>query len=170
MQLLALFSNSMFHALMWQFWKSAHISETAARRAKISSISTPWGRKRKRVHMQLLELFQIPGFTPKYKNQPVSRKPLPVGRKQAQFQPHWDRKYPYATSVSLLKKYTNMPILIITLYLGNGYQTYDVVLSLFYTKNWHADLEFACKFCFLVVYCLLIKTDIYSKNTHWMEC
>ena len=26
-----------------------------------------------------------------------------------------------------------------------------VVLLLFYIKNWHADLEFACKFCFLVI-------------------
>ena len=37
-----------FHAQIWQFWKSARISETAARtrRAKISSISHPWGGKR----------------------------------------------------------------------------------------------------------------------------
>ncbi len=26
-----------------------------------------------------------------------------------------------------------------------------VLLPLFYTKNWHADLEFAYKFCFLVL-------------------
>ena len=26
-----------------------------------------------------------------------------------------------------------------------------VFLPLFCTKNWHADLEFACKFCFLVI-------------------
>ncbi len=35
-----------FHAQLWQFWKSARISETAARTAKISSILTLWGRKR----------------------------------------------------------------------------------------------------------------------------
>ena len=49
-----------FHAQIWQFWKSAHISETAARRAKISSISTPWGRKR--VYVQLLELWPMAKF------------------------------------------------------------------------------------------------------------
>ena len=27
-----------------------------------------------------------------------------------------------------------------------------MVLPLFYTKNLHADLEFACKFCFLVLW------------------
>ncbi len=32
----------MFHAQIWQFRKSANISETAAHRAKISSISTLW--------------------------------------------------------------------------------------------------------------------------------
>ncbi len=31
-----------FYAQIWQFWKSAHISETTARRAKISSILMPW--------------------------------------------------------------------------------------------------------------------------------
>ncbi len=42
--------------------------------------------------MQLLELFQILGFMPKYgsfENQPVSRKPQPVERKQVKLQPHW---------------------------------------------------------------------------------
>ncbi len=34
------------------FWKSACISETTTRGAKISSISTPWGRKR--LYVQLL--------------------------------------------------------------------------------------------------------------------
>ncbi len=50
-QLWDLSSNSRFHALIWQFWKSARISKTAHRRAKISLISTPWSRKR--AHMQL---------------------------------------------------------------------------------------------------------------------
>ncbi len=68
MQLLALFSNSRFHAQIWLFSKSDRISETAARREKISSISTAWDRKRKRVHMQLLDFFQIQGFMPKYGN------------------------------------------------------------------------------------------------------
>ncbi len=39
----------------------SHISQTAARRAKISSISTPWGRER--VYVQLFELW--PSFMPK---------------------------------------------------------------------------------------------------------
>ncbi len=35
-----------------------------------------------------------------------------------------------------------------------------VVIPLFYTKNWHADLEFACKFCFLV-------QNIFSERPHY---
>ncbi len=31
-----------------------------------------------------------------------------------------------------------------------------VVIPLFYTKNWHADLEFACKFFFLVVIVIVV--------------
>ena len=42
------------------FWKLAHISETAARRAKISSISAPWSRER--VCVQLLELWPLSKF------------------------------------------------------------------------------------------------------------
>ena len=56
------------------------MARTAARRANISSILTPWGTKR--VYVQLLE------FMPKYKNvenRPVSRKPLPIERERAQF-------------------------------------------------------------------------------------
>ncbi len=38
-----------------------------------------------------------------------------------------------------------------------------MVPPLFYTKNWHADLEFACKFCFLVVHVRVsIAPHIYS--------
>ncbi len=44
-----------FHARIWQFWKSAHISETTSRRAKISSSLTPWGG-RKGVYVQFLAL------------------------------------------------------------------------------------------------------------------
>ena len=45
MQLLTLWQMTKFHAQIWQFEKMAHISETAASRAKISSISNPWSRK-----------------------------------------------------------------------------------------------------------------------------
>ncbi len=48
------------HAQIWQFWKLACISETAARRAKMSSISTPCGRKR--VYVQLLGLWPLAKF------------------------------------------------------------------------------------------------------------
>ena len=46
MQLAELWPLAKFHAQIWQFWELARISETAARRAKLSSVSTPWGRKR----------------------------------------------------------------------------------------------------------------------------
>ncbi len=39
------FSNSMFHIQIFKFWKSACISKTAARRAKMSLILTHCGRK-----------------------------------------------------------------------------------------------------------------------------
>ncbi len=42
----------------------------------------------------------------------------------------------------------NRAILIIILCLGT---LASVVLPLFYTKNWHADLEFSCRFYFLVL-------------------
>ncbi len=45
---------------IWLFWLCARISETAARRAKISSISTPWGRKR--LYVQLLALWPMAKF------------------------------------------------------------------------------------------------------------
>ncbi len=41
MQLVNLLSVSKFHALIWQFGKLPCVLETTARRAKISSISTP---------------------------------------------------------------------------------------------------------------------------------
>ncbi len=71
---------------------------TAARRAKITSISTLWGRKT------------------------------------------------YATSGTFFKFQVSCPNVAIWL---PNLKTL-VVLPLFYTKNWHTDLEFACKFCFLV--------------------
>ncbi len=46
-----------FHAQIWQFCKLANISETAAGRVKISSILTPWGRKR--LFVQVQELWPI---------------------------------------------------------------------------------------------------------------
>ncbi len=49
-----------FHDQIWQFWKSTRISETAACRAKISSISSPWVRKS--VYVQLLELWPMAKF------------------------------------------------------------------------------------------------------------
>ena len=42
------------------FWKSTHVLESTGRRAKITSISTPWIRKR--VYVQLLELLPIAEF------------------------------------------------------------------------------------------------------------
>ena len=49
-----------FHTQIRQFWKWARISETTVCRAKTSSISTPWGRKR--VYVQLLELWPMVKF------------------------------------------------------------------------------------------------------------
>ncbi len=48
----------------------------------------------------------------------------------------------------------NRAFLIITLYLRNVSQTLGpVILALFCTNDCHAELEFACKFCFLVECC-----------------
>ena len=57
MDLLELWLMAKFHAPIWQFLKTACISETTTRRAKISSLSTPWGRKR--LYVQLLEVWQM---------------------------------------------------------------------------------------------------------------
>ena len=43
-----------------------------------------------------------------------------------------------------------------------------VVLPLFYTKNWHADLEFTCKFCFLVY--VLISDSRYKDKIQVQKC
>ena len=59
-QFLELWPIANFHAQVWQFRKSACISETAARRAKISSISTSWGKKG--VCVQFLELLPMAKF------------------------------------------------------------------------------------------------------------
>ncbi len=59
-QLLKLWPIAKFHAQIGQFWKLASISENATHRAKLSSISTPWGRKR--IYVQLLELWPLAKF------------------------------------------------------------------------------------------------------------
>ena len=59
LQLLEPLIIAKFHAQIWQFWKSACISETTAYRAKNKLyISTLWCRKR--VFVQLLELLSMP--------------------------------------------------------------------------------------------------------------
>ncbi len=81
-QLLKLLPLANFYAHIWQFFKLSHIVETAARRAKISSILTTWGRNR--VYVQLLELCQWSSFMPKYynfENWPVSQERLLVQQK-----------------------------------------------------------------------------------------
>ncbi len=57
---LALWPMAKFHAHIWQFWKWACISETAACRGNISSILTPCGRKT--VYVHLLELWPLANF------------------------------------------------------------------------------------------------------------
>ncbi len=47
-------------AQIWKFSKSATISETAARRARMSSISSPWVRKRE--YVPLLDLWPMAKF------------------------------------------------------------------------------------------------------------
>ncbi len=44
----------------------------------------------------------------------------------------------------------------------------SVLSSLFYAKNWHADLEFACKFCFLVSY--NFKLEGTDMNFNYVSC
>ncbi len=43
-----------------------------------------------------------------------------------------------------------------------------MVLPLFYTKNWHADLEFACKFCFLVIVCVCLVCFLFVCFSVWL--
>ncbi len=57
---LELWLMAKFPAQIWQFWKSAHISETPAHREKLSSISTPWGRNM--AYVQLLEPWPMAKF------------------------------------------------------------------------------------------------------------
>ncbi len=57
---LELWPLAKFHTQIWQFWKLGHISKTTARRANISSISPPWGRKR--MFVQLLEFRPLDKF------------------------------------------------------------------------------------------------------------
>ena len=73
----------------------AIILETAARRAKICSISTPLGRKR--VYVQPWNFSQQPSFMPKYGNlkkngQYLHRKPLPVELKISSILTYWGTK------------------------------------------------------------------------------
>ncbi len=77
-----------FHAQIWQFLKSARISQTTACRLKVISISVLWGRRE--YMCNFCKFGKLPSFTLKYgnfENRPISRKPLPVEEKYAQFQP-----------------------------------------------------------------------------------
>ena len=49
-----------FHAQRWQFWKSSCILETAVRRVRMISISSPWVRKR--IYVPLLESWPMAKF------------------------------------------------------------------------------------------------------------
>ncbi len=91
-----------FHAQIWQFWKLTCISETAARRAKISSISNPWGRE-KSIHLQLLELWPsfMPFFYGNFEKWPVSWKLVPIEQKLAQFWPPGVEKQLYVQLLEL---------------------------------------------------------------------
>ncbi len=60
MQFVTLWPMARFHGQMWQFGKSASMSEATARRAKISSIATPLGRKR--IYVQLCKLWPMAKF------------------------------------------------------------------------------------------------------------
>ncbi len=96
---------------------------------------------------------QIPDSMPKYgnlKNQPISQKLRPVHtmmeeQKWAQFQPPGVERV-CATS-----------------------RTTSVVPSLYYAKKVHADLEFACKFCFLVDSVLLLSALAGTKGWVWLH-
>ncbi len=108
------------------------IPKMAARRAKISLLFTPWGRKR--VHMQLWDVSsnsrfhaQIWKFKKSASISETAARTHMIEQKLAEFQPHGVERV-CATS-----------------------GTTSVLPSLFYAQNWHADLEFACKFCFLVL-------------------
>ncbi len=74
----------------------ACISETAARRAKITSISTPWVRKS--VHVQLLELWPLTKFyTQIWQVRKLARILETVGRraKVSSISSPWGRKTVY---------------------------------------------------------------------------
>ncbi len=70
MQLSGLWPSAKFHTQIWQFSRSVHISETAARRAKISSISNPWVEKE--YICNFWNLGQWQGFMPKYGSWKIS--------------------------------------------------------------------------------------------------
>ena len=68
-QFMELWPIAKFQAQIWQFWKSALTSQTAACRVKLRSISTAWGRKR--LLVQILELWPMAkSFKFKKKNFP----------------------------------------------------------------------------------------------------
>ncbi len=95
-QLLEFWPLANFHAQIWQVRKLARILETAAHGAKMSSISTLWGRKR--VYMcKIWKFGHLPSFMPKYGNfvnGPVSWKLLPIKQVWAQFQaPGLEKEY-----------------------------------------------------------------------------
>ncbi len=125
-----------FHAQIWQFWKMANISETAARRAKISSISNPWGRKR--VYVQLLDVLSLAKFHGQlwqfWKSVCISETTARRAKK-AQFRTPWVER-------ECLCNFANNPC---------------ASFSVLY-QNWRADLEFACKFCVLACICILLIT------------
>ncbi len=141
-----------FHAQIWQFWKSAHVTKNAVRRVKISLISTTWGRKR--VHMQLWDLSSNSRF-------------------HAQIWKFWkmacilkrDACRAKIRSISTLLGRKRVHMQHLELFFNSRFHAcgnFDnhavawkspqilacVVLPLFYTKNWHADFEFACKILF----------------------
>ena len=59
-QLLELLPMVKFHAQIWQVWKSTCTSETFVCRVKISSISTPWGRKKCMCNFWNFAVVQVP--------------------------------------------------------------------------------------------------------------
>ncbi len=125
------------------FEKWLPVSKTDVRRAKISFISTPCGRKR--VHIQLWDLSsnsrfhaQIRKFKKSASISETAARRHMVWHKWAQFEPH------EAERVCVTSRTTS------------------VHPSLFLCQNLHADLEFACNFCFLVLFLFLV-------NNYWLK-
>ena len=91
-----------FHAQIWQFWKSGHISETAACRAIISSILPPWGTQR--LYVQLLQLWLMAKFLAQiwqfWKSAHISETAI-RGAKISSISPTWGRKRVYVQLLAL---------------------------------------------------------------------